>query len=433
MNARRAKTCLGIVCVVAVAATRLSAQQYEVVDLGTLGGNYSGANGISENGMIAGWATDTIGKQAVIWDQGGIADLGEPAEWPVNETAAVNDAGQAATFGEISPQAYQSYFWDNGVWTPIGVLPGLTDTIVTDIDSAGRVIGRSLIVGPGAPDRSFIWEAGVMTELGTLGGYTDAHGMNEVGQVVGASLADLPGGEQQIRAFLWEDGEMTGLNPLPGDVATEAFDVNESGEIVGSSWWYTTQFFSAKQATLWRNGGEEIIDLGYVPAPPYSCSEAPYWHKSIARAINNSGQIVGEAMCIASGGAKAAFLWEDGVMYNLNDLIPSGGGWELLSALDINDAGQIVGFGLLAPNDQYLRAYLLEPLSLESCGPGDLDNDGDVDLSDFNKFQVCFGLRAPTPQCPDELFDCADLNDDGWINLTDFSTFQVLFGTVNGD
>ena len=26
---------------------------------------------------------------------------------------------------------------------------------------------------------------------------------------------------------------------------------------------------------------------------------------------------------------------------------------------------------------------------------------------------------------------CADLNQDGWVNLTDFNTFQVLFGTVN--
>jgi hypothetical protein len=66
------------------------------------------------------------------------------------------------------------------------------------------------------------------------------------------------------------------------------------------------------------------------------------------------------------------------------------------------------------------------------CHCGDLDGDGGaVDLGDFSYFSVCFGLRAPTAQCPAALFSCADLNQDEWVNLTDFSTFQVLFGTEN--
>jgi hypothetical protein len=67
-----------------------------------------------------------------------------------------------------------------------------------------------------------------------------------------------------------------------------------------------------------------------------------------------------------------------------------------------------------------------------ACICGDLDGDGgSVDLADFSKFSVCFGLRAPTAQCPQETFSCADLDGSGWVNLTDFSTFQVLFGTAS--
>jgi hypothetical protein len=67
-----------------------------------------------------------------------------------------------------------------------------------------------------------------------------------------------------------------------------------------------------------------------------------------------------------------------------------------------------------------------------NCVCGDLDGDGGtVDLGDFSRFQVCFGLRAPTEQCPPALFDCADLDQNGWINLTDFNTFQVLFGGMD--
>ena len=66
------------------------------------------------------------------------------------------------------------------------------------------------------------------------------------------------------------------------------------------------------------------------------------------------------------------------------------------------------------------------------CTCGDLnDSGGPVDLSDFSEFSVCFGLRAPTAQCPSELFECADLNQDNWINNSDFSSFQVLFGGVS--
>ena len=54
-----------------------------------------------------------------------------------------------------------------------------------------------------------------------------------------------------------------------------------------------------------------------------------------------------------------------------------------------------------------------------------------MNLSDFNLFQICYGLRAPTGQCTAEMFDCVDLNGDDWINNSDFSTFQVLFGTVS--
>ena len=78
----------------------------------------------------------------------------------------------------------------------------------------------------------------------------------------------------------------------------------------------------------------------------------------------------------------------------------------------------------------------LTDMSDDDCAPscicGDLDGlGGTVNLSDFNLFQICYGLRAPTGQCYQELFDCADFNQDGWINNSDFNTFQVLYGTVS--
>ena len=44
--------------------------------------------------------------------------------------------------------------------------------------------------------------------------------------------------------------------------------------------------------------------------------------------------------------AQHAFFY-NGVMNDLNDLIPAGSGWELVTAFGINDAGQIAGTGVI--------------------------------------------------------------------------------------
>jgi PKD repeat protein len=61
--------------------------------------------------------------------------------------------------------------------------------------------------------------------------------------------------------------------------------------------------------------------------------------------------------------------------------------------------------------------------------PGDFDRDGDVDLSDFSIFQLCFNgpNRAPSINCPVS----ADLDGDSDVDLSDFGTFQSCFNGPN--
>ncbi|MCL2640756.1 MAG: PEP-CTERM sorting domain-containing protein, partial [Phycisphaerales bacterium] len=56
-----------------------------------------------------------------------------------------------------------------------------------------------------------------------------------------------------------------------------------------------------------------------------------------------------------------AILWDNGILYDLNDLIPADSGWELMYANDITSDGQIFGYGIF--NGQY-HAFLLTPISI---------------------------------------------------------------------
>jgi probable HAF family extracellular repeat protein len=77
---------------------------------------------------------------------------------------------------------------------------------------------------------------------------------------------------------------------------------------------------------------------------------------STARAISDSGAIVGGALTEGDV-TYHAFLYEDGRMRDLNDLIPAGSQWELIQALDINGRGDIVA---IAHHDGADRVVLLK-------------------------------------------------------------------------
>jgi probable HAF family extracellular repeat protein len=76
-----------------------------------------------------------------------------------------------------------------------------------------------------------------------------------------------------------------------------------------------------------------------------------------ANGINDEGDIVG--MATLAGGQEHAFLYSNGAMRDLNDLIEPHPGWVLEEAHAINNRGQIVGEGTFGGQT---RAFLLTPL-----------------------------------------------------------------------
>jgi probable HAF family extracellular repeat protein len=73
-----------------------------------------------------------------------------------------------------------------------------------------------------------------------------------------------------------------------------------------------------------------------------------------AYGVNDSGEIVGYSYL--GDGGQSAFLYDKGTMLDLNSLVPSNSGCDLLYAYGINDRGEITGEGLY---DGQLSAFLL--------------------------------------------------------------------------
>jgi probable HAF family extracellular repeat protein len=78
-----------------------------------------------------------------------------------------------------------------------------------------------------------------------------------------------------------------------------------------------------------------MTDLGTLPGANYSD----------ASAINDAGIIVGQSGTYGNASGNHAYMWQDGVMTDLNSLLPAHSGITLINATGINNAGQIVGYG----------------------------------------------------------------------------------------
>ncbi len=126
---------------------------------------------------------------------------------------------------------------------------------------------------------------------------------------------------------------------------------------------------------------------------------------SAALAMNSYGQIVGWAENMSL--TDHAFLWQNNVMYDLNEFIASNSGWVLQSATAINDAGQIVGTGQDG-TDQNTRAFLLTLSTNTPLTPQD------IRLLSFTGGQFTGNLPVPLGQ-PFVLE--ASSNFEDWILL----------------
>lgn len=317
--------------------------RYTVTDLGP----FTPA-GVNEMGQVTGSAILDSRGYAALWD-GAFKTINPPG-------AVFGRAGSINNHGHVNGTAdfcdtvdgnhvncrARAFVYRGGAFTVLDTLGG-RDSWGGDIDDAGVVYGSSSTPGP-APNisgefQAFVFKGGQYENVGAKMGTRSSHTIasNSVGQIAGIHTANNRAG-----IFLYDtrDGTFT-LFPIGGLSGR----LNDLGHIVGG---LSGNDDGSGRAFLLAGG--VVKDLGTL---------LPSHRYSRAMSINNAGQIVGiSSQSFFTRSDERAFLYEDGLMRDLNALIPAGSGWVLKEATDINGGGQIVGRGTLNGQE---RGFLLTP------------------------------------------------------------------------
>lgn len=175
-------------------------------------------------------------------------------------------------------------------------------------------------------------------DLGTLGGrVTEALDINEAGHVTGYSET----ADGQFHAFVYADGEMRDLGELaPG--GSVGYGINDSGVVTGLT------AATDAHAHAFRDEAGVMTDLGTAG------------RSSSGNAINNAGDIAGEAMDEA--GLRHAVIFRGGSAIDLG--VPAS---FTTSAVAINEAGQAAG---LYEDEAGSHAFLFDGSGFVDLVPG---------------------------------------------------------------
>jgi len=159
------------------------------------------------------------------------------------------------------------------------------------------------------------------------------------------------------RGFIWDwnysSSGPTYLNPPTGSGQTEAYDIDKYSSYTNIVGYAETN--GQKTACYWTYSGYNSYGL-----TPTLLTKPAGWTNSIAQALNDQTRIAGNYYQPSAPVEtdRRACLWEGGTLVILNNIVPAGSSWVLLTAEDINSQNHVVG---LAWNGTQVRGFRLKP------------------------------------------------------------------------
>lgn len=348
--------------IVAVRPAQTSSIRYNIHEIPTLGGTQNFAYAINDRGDVVGssWLAGDSSSAPFLYASGTLRSLS-----PLNSGAlqtvgptAINNLGQIAS-GMISNGLYTAALYDSRtsqistLGSLGGVCCGMFSGVAVAVNGDGAAVGYSYL--DSVQQHAFLHKDGAMADLGSFGGWSVAYDINDRSEVVGASSDQVNG---VAHAFMYRNGVMVQIDPFGGpNNESYANGINDNGNVVGTA----AVTGNAFNGFIYSNG--MIRNIGTLVGGI----------NSEALSINNRDQVVGIAdqpyrtSCVDNETGRKfrctryvqrAFLYQNNVMTDLNDLIPANSGWDLDWALDINIRGQIVGYGM---KGGVYRAYIMTP------------------------------------------------------------------------
>jgi probable HAF family extracellular repeat protein len=315
-----------------------------MVNLGTLGGDAcpdcsseaGGPNAWGESAIISETANPAYGGEdfcgfgthrqclAGIWRSGEMNALAPLNGGHNGQAYWINDEGQVVGFAEngttdstcatATPSQqlrFEAVIWgQDGKARELRPLDGDTVGYGFGINDHGQAIGVSGLCGnthvppitPGSnAPHAVLWDKdGAPTNLGSLGGggFTVPAGINNRGEVAGASLAK----DGTVHPFLWtKEKGMEDLGAFSGAVVTGipcCGTLNDRGEAVG----LTADSNFNLRAWLWRDHTKTDLNL-LIP------KDSPLY-LMVGSSISDLGQIAGQAIVKSSCPVQTPPAWE---------------------------------------------------------------------------------------------------------------------------
>lgn len=378
-----------------------AADNYQVIDLGKLGGTKSEAFSINDSDAVVGISGgEEFSNHAFVYRDSQMSDLGSLVSDALPEGSSfafgINNNEIAVGYstetlvdgtGESVEVNVATYFDTSN--QSINSLPQLdTDT---PRESRGIAINNNnIMVGfarfdppddvdaNGDPlavpfDRGFFHDisSGVTSVVAPLDGEASQNitlrAILDDGFAVGASTQTVDDiSTTQVFVTDYSDPTVVTRLDIFGGIFQHPWAVNADKRIVGAA---RTSDNRDIEAFLYDMQTNSAIGLGFLNEN---------FRYSEAFDINDSDQIVGLSQFQNSPNVFHAFLYEDGEMKDLSKLIGCDTGWSLHEARAINNNGVITGTGVF---EGERRAYMLMPIAgtapscedeSESSGSGSL-------------------------------------------------------------
>jgi probable HAF family extracellular repeat protein len=270
-----------------------------MLDLGTLGGRTSRAYDINTRGEVVGESVTSSGtREAFLWTAtGGMRRLSEEAGPGPSYAYAINDFGIAAG-GIDTAEGSQAVVWSDGARRSL-MIGRAASSVAIDINASGYTAGQV--------DRT------------------------EPGNRVSA-------------AFIHRHAEpANSLLPSPAGLSSSARALNDLHQATG--------YFETTNGTTHAFVFDGVSGLRDIDTAGNAYSSAS--------GINNRGEVVGSFFHEPTDDDRA-FLYREGRMQDLGETAGAED-WQLIEACDINDTGQVVGFGWHGDRE---RAFLLPTSAL---------------------------------------------------------------------